>query len=83
MIALAASINPGRTGPAMTRRETIPGIRPGEYYAVAIDDIGTEDSRDPSILSRLLPAATRVTVGDAPDTQISLRRQALADVLKR
>lgn len=65
------------------RRESLGGLRPGDYYAIAIDDIGTEEVRDPAVLARLIAAATRVTLGDTPSTTVSLRRQKLADILKR
>ena len=80
-LAAAAALTPARAR-SEVRRETMPGLRPGEYYAVAIDDISTEDVRDPSVLARLVPAATRVTVGEGADVQVVLRRQALADILR-
>lgn len=83
MLAQMAAANGGRALPAAARRESIPSLRAGEYYMIAIDDISTEDSRDPVLLARLAPSATRVTIGEAPDTPISLRRQKLADILKR
>ena len=82
LLAAAAALTPGRAR-SEVRRETMPGLRPGEYYAVAIDDISTEDVRDPSVLARLVPAATRVTVGEGADVQVVLRRQVLADILNR
>ncbi len=77
----AAALTPGRA-PSDPRREAISGVRAGDYYAVALDDIGSEDARDPSILARLIPAATRVTVSEGASVQVVLRRQALADVLR-
>ena len=83
MIALSAAMYPSRPAPTMARRESIAGLRPGEYYVIAIDDIGSEDARDPVVVARLIPSATRVTIGDMPDTPVALRRQKLADILKR
>jgi hypothetical protein len=83
MIALALAANPGRQMPSTQRIQSIQTLGPGDYYAIAIDDIAGEDSRDPSILARLIPSATRVTINEVPDTQISVRRQKLADLLKR
>jgi hypothetical protein len=83
MLAMAASMNPGRPLPQPQRLEMVPQLRPGDYYAIAIDDMAPEDSRDPGVLGRLLPAATRVTVGDVEETAVTLRRQKLAELLKR
>ena len=83
MIALMSAMSPSRPAPIAARRESIMGLRPGEYYAIAIDDIGSEDARDPAVVARLIPSATRVTIGDATDTPVALRRQKLADLLKR
>ncbi len=81
MMAAATALIPGRA-PSEVRRVTVSSVRAGEYYAVALDDIASEDARDPSVLTRLVPAATRVTVGEGANVQVVLRRQVLADILR-
>jgi hypothetical protein len=58
------------------------GLPPGEYYLVAVDDIGTEQWQDPDVLARLAPNAVRVTVADEAPLEVPLRRVTLADVLR-
>jgi hypothetical protein len=65
------------------RRETISGVRPGEYYAVAVDDMEPEDSRDPAMLERLASSSLRVTVSEGANQEIALRRVKLADVMRK
>jgi protocatechuate 3,4-dioxygenase beta subunit len=67
--------------PVPTNREMIMGLKSGEYYAIAVDDIGAEDSRDPAVLERLSSSASRVTIGEGP-TDVTLLRLKLADVIR-
>jgi hypothetical protein len=64
------------------RREVIEGLRPGEYLAIAVDNIEYEDTRDPAILEKLAAGATRVTLGDGASIEVPLRRLRLADLIR-
>jgi Carboxypeptidase regulatory-like domain len=68
------------SGPSMQPR--IMGLPMGEYYIVAVDDIESEDARDPAILERLIPSALRVTLTDTAKTEVDLRRVMLSDVIR-
>jgi hypothetical protein len=68
--------------PAQPGREVMAGLRPGEYLAIAVDNIEYDDTRDPEILAKLAAAATRVTLADGASIEIPLRRVQLADVLR-
>jgi len=57
-------------------------IQPGEYFLVAVDDIGAEDWQDPGVLERLAPSATRVAVTDEAPIEVPLRRVSLSDVIR-
>src|SRR5262249_7460779 len=41
------------TIPAMPPQDRVMNLRPGEYYAIAVDDLESEVSRDPFVLERL------------------------------
>jgi carboxypeptidase family protein len=57
-------------------------VAAGEYYAIALDDMDPEDSTDPAVLEKLIPAAVKVNVTmDAP-AEIHLRRTPLADIIR-
>ena len=74
----------GAPGPAPAGgRDALSGLGPGEYYVIALDDIGIEDAHDAGTLARLASSAQRVTVGETPSMAVSLRRQTLEDVLSR
>ena len=64
--------------PAPRRPDVLSGLRPGEYYAVAVDDMALEDARDPSVLDRLRAGAVRVTLPEGVNTEVSLRRLRFA-----
>jgi hypothetical protein len=64
------------------RREAIEGLRPGEYLAIAVDNIEYEDTRDPAVLEKLAAGATRVTLGDGASIEVPLRRLKLADLIR-
>ena len=68
------------TGPP-ARPDTISGLPPGEYFAVAVDDLDGELMRDPETLERLARGAKRVTLADDAKIDVSLRRMKLADLL--
>jgi hypothetical protein len=65
------------------RPRTITGLRPGDYYAVAVDDMEPEDPQDPAVLDRLRSSAVRVTVTEGTNAEVALRRVKLAAVLAR
>jgi 3-oxoacyl-ACP reductase-like protein len=84
---MASSATNGGSRPAAAleqmRREQIVGLPAGEYYAVAIDDIEMESSRDPRVLEQLVSSATRVTVSEDSSSTVTLRRFKLAELLPR
>jgi hypothetical protein len=63
------------------RREAMTGLRPGEYYVVAVDDLEQEDSRDPVVLDRLRSSAVRVTVPEGATADVPLRRISFANAI--
>jgi hypothetical protein len=46
----------------------------GDYYAVAIDDAGFDEIRDPAFLEQLIASATRVTLREGEPQKVQLRR---------
>jgi hypothetical protein len=58
------------------------GLAAGEYFLVAVDDIGTEEWQDPAVLERLSANATRITVTDEAPIEVPLRRVTLAEVMR-
>jgi hypothetical protein len=63
-------------------QERISGLPAGEYYVIALDDIETEDTQDPTVLERLTSSAIRVTLTDEAPIEVPLRRFNLADVMR-
>lgn len=74
---------PGQSPAMQARREAMSGLALGEYYVVAVDDMEQEDSRDPVVLDRLRSSALRVTLSEAGDSQVALRRIKFADVISK
>lgn len=77
---------PGATAPGpspamQARREAMSGLPLGDYYVVAVDDMDQEDSRDPVVLDRLRSSALRVSLSEAGDSQVAVRRVSFADVM--
>jgi hypothetical protein len=68
--------------PADRRRQVIEGLRPGEYLAIAVDNIEFEDARDAAILEKLAAGATKVTLGDGASIEVPLRRLKLSDIIR-
>jgi hypothetical protein len=68
--------------PPQRRVEVMEGLRPGEYMAIALDNIESDDTRDPEILEKLAARATRITLGDGARIEVQLRRLKLADVTR-
>ena len=58
------------------RPDAISGLPPGEYYAVALDDLPLDSGRDADLLEALAGDAVRVTLTDAAPVRVSLRRRA-------
>ena len=73
---------PGPTRMMAPRREEMVGLRPGEYYAVAVDDLEPDDYRDPTVLDRMRSSAVRVTVVEG-SVDVPLRRISFADLMSR
>jgi hypothetical protein len=59
------------------RREVLAGM-PGDYFAIALDDLDLESLRDPDVLGQLARGATRVTLADNGPAEVNLRRITLA-----
>ena len=87
--ALAMQMRPAPTGtptPAMNltvRREVMSGLRSGDYYVVAVDDLEPDESRDPQVLDKLRTTAVRVTLAEGTTQDVPLRRVIFADVMSR
>jgi hypothetical protein len=82
--AARAQLSPGMPGGmAMMppRREAMPGVRAGEYFVIAVDDLEPEDFRDPGVLDRLRSRATRVTLPEGATVDVPLRRSSFADLM--
>ena len=63
------------------RREAMV-VSPGEYYVIAIDDIGIEEIRVPAVLERLAASAIRVSVTEGASVDAVLRRLELSQVMR-
>jgi hypothetical protein len=82
MQQMTTVIGAGRGGlPPPSSREMIAGLTPGDYYAIALDDIDADAARDPAVLERLASSASRVTVSEGPTDLILIRRNQ-ADLLR-
>jgi hypothetical protein len=74
----AAAITDGHGG-----IDAITGALPGDYYAIALDDLSFEAIRNPAVLERLARFATRLTIRSREPGAIGLRRESFAELLKR
>jgi len=63
------------------RREAILGLPPGEYFAIALDDIETDRYRDADVLERLSASANRVTIAEGT-ADVALLRIKLVDLIR-
>jgi hypothetical protein len=79
-IRTAASLPGG--GSTIGRPQTLSGLRPGDYYVVAVDDLESDDARDPAVLDKLRGIATKVTVAEGATVELSLRRETFADIMR-
>ena len=57
-------------------------VSPGEYYVIAVDDIGMEEMRMPAVLERLAMSAIRVSVAESANVEAVLRRMELSQILR-
>ena len=73
---------PGPVAAAMARPQALPGVRSGDYYVVAVDDLEWDDVRDPAVLDRLRAGATRVTLSEGAALDVSLRRLSFAELMR-
>jgi hypothetical protein len=60
------------------REDVIRNVPAGEYYAVALDDLESDEFHDPAFLEQLARVARRITLTAAPATNIQLRRITLS-----
>jgi hypothetical protein len=83
MIREMERMTPPQAGrpPAALRREAMT-VSPGDYYVIAVDDIGMEEVRVPAVLERLATSAIRVSVAEGANVEAVLRRVALANILR-
>jgi hypothetical protein len=74
---------PGPANPSPLRPPTMSGLRTGEYYVVAVDDLEYEDVRDPGVLEQLRSGATRVTLPEGATVAVPLRRANFAELMRQ
>jgi hypothetical protein len=82
LAAVSSSMPMPPTANPNVQQERITGLPAGEYFFIAVDDIGVEDSQDPDILEKLASNAIRVTVTDEGPIEVPLRRFSFADVMR-
>jgi hypothetical protein len=70
-------------GSATMRPQMLSGLRAGDYYVVAVDDLESDDVRDPAVLDKLRSSATRVTVAEGATVELSLRRANFAEIMRQ
>jgi hypothetical protein len=54
----------------------------GEYFVIALDDIGSDDWQDPEVLERLSASASRVSLTDEAPIEVPLRRVTLSEIIR-
>jgi hypothetical protein len=64
---------------APPRPDSIVGLPPGDYFAVALDDMEADTISDPDTLERLSRAATRIALVEGAKVDVTLRRIKLSD----
>jgi hypothetical protein len=75
---MVSVLSPTGSGPL----ERLTGLSPGEYFAIAVDDIDAEAWQDPGVLEKLTSSAVRVVVSDDGPLELPLRRVKLGDVIR-
>ena len=63
------AISPG----APAARQWISSLPPGDYYAVAVEDLEADSYMTPDVLERLSRVAQRVTITQSSETRVALR----------
>jgi len=72
----------GTISPAAAPADAVQGLPPGEYYAVAIDDMPFDAPRDPETLDRLARSATRLVLDAGEPGSIALQRYSFEDLIR-
>jgi len=78
--AASAASRPGiteRPG-AVRANESIRGVRSGDYFVIAVDDLEADATRDPDTLEALSRSAIRVTIKEGEPADVNLRVLKLA-----
>lgn len=75
LAAISARSATATVSAGVQRPESIAGLPAGEYYAIAVEDLESDDARDADTLERLAAEATRVTLTDRGPVSIDLRRR--------
>jgi hypothetical protein len=57
------------------RPDVIAALPPGAYYAIALEDLPVEGSRDPAVLEMLASRATAITLAEGTPARVPLRRE--------
>jgi hypothetical protein len=52
-------------------------LPPGDYYVIALDDVGIDDTREPSFFEQLVPQASRVTLREGEPQTVTLHRMKM------
>ncbi len=73
---------PAPAAAAAMRPQMMSGVRMGDYYVIAVDDMEPDDPRDPVVLDRLRSSAARVTVAEGAAVEVPLRRVNFADAVR-
>jgi hypothetical protein len=82
VMEIATRATTSRAPTPQPRRELMTGLRPGEYLAIALDNIEYEEMRDPAVLEKLAGAATRIVLRDDARLEVPLRRVKLSDAIR-
>lgn len=75
------NVGPGVVEALPSRPDTIAGLPPADYFAIAVDDMEANMLRDPDALERLSRGATRVTLTEGAKIDVTLRRIKLSDLV--
>ena len=70
-------------GSTVNRPQMLGGLRSGDYYVVAVDDLEYDDTRDPAVLDKLRSSATRITVAEGATVELSLRRASFSEIMRQ
>jgi len=70
-------------GSTVNRPQMMNGLRSGDYYVVAVDDLEYDDTHDPAVLDKLRSSATRITVAEGATVELSLRRASFSEIMRQ